>query len=384
MTITFLVGNGFDIAAGLNTSYSGFYEWYRKQPPRTDDKHGAIKAFKEEIDNYMDIKDPEERKKSHWADFEVGLGKYTAKFTIDTADDFIELYEDAHEGIVTYLENERSKYEAPLSDPKIIDRFREGIRGFFGELNPTERGTFTQLFQNDQPHNTEIQFVSFNYTDCLDVCVKEVSKQSLSTWQYNGSAHAMSVTPSVIHAHGMINHYPILGVFDESQIENKDLLAHPGFAEVMIKSQGIRAMGEYWYSETEKSINNSKVVCVWGMSLGETDAYWWKKIITWLKEVADRHLVIFWHTKNPPNQISIFRSIRGKRDVVNLLASFSNLSEDEINTIKNRIHVVFNTERVLRISFSKVAPKALPDSGTLAAMKEIVDEMMTEGQLTTV
>ena len=61
-----------------------------------------------------------------------------------------------------------------------------------------------------------------------------------------------------------------------------------------------------------------------------------------------------------------------------------NLSEDEKNTIKNRIHVVFNTERVLRISFSKVAPKALPASGTHAAMKEIVDEMTNEGQLTTV
>ena len=194
----------------------------------------------------------------------------------------------------------------------------------------------------------------------------------------------MTVAPSVLHAHGTVDQYPILGVFDESQIENKDLLAHPGFAEVMIKTQGIRAMGEYWYSETEKSINNSKVVCVWGMSLGETDACWWKKIRTWLKEVTDRHLVIFWHTKNPPNQISIFRSIRGKQDVVNLLASFSNLSEDEKNTIKNRIHVVFNTERVLRISFSKVAPKALPASGTHAAMKEIVDEMTNEGQLTTV
>lgn len=383
MTITFLVGNGFDIAAGLNTSYSGFYEWYIKQPPRTEDKHGAIRDFKEEIDQYMSIKDPEDRKKSHWADFEIGLGKYTANFTKETAEDFLDLYEDAHEGIITYLENERSKFETPFSDSKAIERFRQGIRNFYGELNPTERGIFSQLFQNDQPHNTQIKFVSFNYTDCLDVCINEVSKQPLSSWQYSGT-RTMTVVPSVLHTHGTTNHYPILGVFDESQIENKDLLTHPGFTEIMIKSQGVRAMGEHWYNETEKSISNSTVVCVCGMSLGETDAYWWKKIVDWLKGGTNRHFLIFWHTKNPPNRRSILRSVRGKQDVVALFTSYSNLSEKEIKTIQDRIHVVFNTEKVLRISFSKKEKKPLPESSTLSVLNESVDELAASRQLTPV
>ena len=33
MQITFLVGNGFDITAGLDTSYSAFYKWYCQQTP---------------------------------------------------------------------------------------------------------------------------------------------------------------------------------------------------------------------------------------------------------------------------------------------------------------------------------------------------------------
>ena len=32
MSITFLLGNGFDRALGLETGYSAFYRWYCKQP----------------------------------------------------------------------------------------------------------------------------------------------------------------------------------------------------------------------------------------------------------------------------------------------------------------------------------------------------------------
>lgn len=35
MNVTFLVGNGFDISAGLKTSYRDFYTWYLSQS--TDD-----------------------------------------------------------------------------------------------------------------------------------------------------------------------------------------------------------------------------------------------------------------------------------------------------------------------------------------------------------
>ena len=32
MNITFLVGNGFDLSAGLRTAYRDFYDWYCAQP----------------------------------------------------------------------------------------------------------------------------------------------------------------------------------------------------------------------------------------------------------------------------------------------------------------------------------------------------------------
>ena len=76
MQITFLVGNGFDIAAGLNSSYGAFYAWYCTQP--SGKKH--IERFKREIAD--DVRSGGK----NWSDFEVGLGKYTARFTPENAE----------------------------------------------------------------------------------------------------------------------------------------------------------------------------------------------------------------------------------------------------------------------------------------------------------
>ena len=63
MNITFLVGNGFDMSLGIDTSYRGFYQWYCEQPSNSD----HIEKFKEHIKN--DIEGDGE----NWADFEMGL-----------------------------------------------------------------------------------------------------------------------------------------------------------------------------------------------------------------------------------------------------------------------------------------------------------------------
>jgi hypothetical protein len=78
MDITFLVGNGFDIAAGIKTSYRDFYNWYCNQPSASP----CIEHFKREIQD--DVKKGGE----NWSDFEIGLGKYTSRFDQETVEEF--------------------------------------------------------------------------------------------------------------------------------------------------------------------------------------------------------------------------------------------------------------------------------------------------------
>ena len=65
MQITFLVGNGFDISLGLQSSYSSFNKWYCNLD--SDKKH--ILDFRKEI------KDDIKNGGRNWSDFERALGK---------------------------------------------------------------------------------------------------------------------------------------------------------------------------------------------------------------------------------------------------------------------------------------------------------------------
>lgn len=338
MNITFLVGNGFDIAAGIDTSYRGFYTWYCKQPSDSP----SVERLKKEIQE--DIKQGGE----NWSDFEMGLGRYTSKFKRETVEDFFECYEDAHEKIIQYLDGQSQKFE--FSMPKEFStQLSSGVLRFYQDLSPQDRAVLNRLFEEDKAYNTIVHFISFNYTDLLDKCVEILSKSPLKQWTYNGSGREFKVDSSIVHIHGTANNYPILGVSDISQIANQELLSIPHFKEIMIKSISVDTIGEFWYQNSKKLINDSKIVCIWGMSLGDSDAMWWTNIMSWLKGASDRHLIIFWHTPKPVSHRSILQRQRVINKVKGILAEHTDFPPNVLEPLNLRIHVVLNTEKVLQI-----------------------------------
>ena len=93
MRITFMVGNGFDLGLGIKSSYDDFYNWYCKIP--SGKPH--IQQFKQDIMADMDRNLLNDERT--WADFELGLGAYTANFTKETVEEFLDCFEDAQMGI---------------------------------------------------------------------------------------------------------------------------------------------------------------------------------------------------------------------------------------------------------------------------------------------
>ena len=104
-----------------------------------------------------------------------------------------------------------------------------------------------------------------------------------------------------------------------------------------------------WYEQAEKVITDSRFVCVLGMSLGESDARWWSFLVDWLKKSSSKHIIIYWFEKNPPNNISTRRQLQCMNKVKDLFLSYSNLSEQEQENLKPRIHVVINTKKFLKL-----------------------------------
>ena len=132
MNITFFIGNGFDRSAGLDTSYDGFYKWYINQPSSSH----SVRQFKEEISRYVTAQKTDNMIRTLWADFESGLGQYTDQFTIETAPNFLEAYEDAHESLCSYLEEEQAKFNIQGVDSSTISQLRDTFRNFYGDLKP--------------------------------------------------------------------------------------------------------------------------------------------------------------------------------------------------------------------------------------------------------
>lgn len=343
MNITFLIGNGFDVDQGIASSYAKFYEWYCDKP--SDKKH--IDDFRKNIKDDVARDVPSEDKT--WADFELGLGQYTAKFTEETVEDFLDCLEDGQGSIRNYLLEQEAKFDPAAYTDIAYKTFYNSIRNFYAEVPDLERPEIESSINTNKQENKEIKFITFNYTNTLERIIEKLPREPFSTWSSGGSKYSYRISHDIIHVHGTTSEFPVLGVNDESQIANKELLRTPQFKEMLCKADSVRAVGKLWHAEAEKQISTSKFVCVMGMSLGDSDAKWWKKLNQWLKADGSRHLIIYWYEKEPPNGISIRKELQYKEKVKNRLLFFSNLTPQEKEGIKNRIHVIINTKKFLKL-----------------------------------
>ena len=104
LTVTFLLGNGFDIGLGLNTRDEDFYPIYC-QP--CDEDSRAIRCFKEVLkERTTDSEKTRFCFVKNWSDFEKAIGEYSAVFSSEGKKDFIEIYEDFCIKFNAYLELE--------------------------------------------------------------------------------------------------------------------------------------------------------------------------------------------------------------------------------------------------------------------------------------
>lgn len=343
MYITFLVGNGFDIGLGLDTSYKSFCKWYSNQPSTS----AAVEELKQEIKKDID------NGGENWADLEIGLGRYTSYILPGLEFEFLDCYEDVHEKMLEYIENEKNKFDLS-SLASEISLLRSGLLKFYEELPSEERQAIRSLLESDRSKDTILQFISFNYTDTLDQCTRLLAQKPLRTWKEGVVPLYFRVNPSVVHIHGILDEYPILGVNDPSQIANPELLSVPQFSEVMIKPESVNAIGRLWHENASNQIENSSIVCIYGMSLGASDEMWWRKLLSWLMESPERHLVIYWYANSPQINRSIIKRNREILKVKDRMLSFYNPPMEIVEFIENRIHVILNTNNVLKASLKRV------------------------------
>ncbi len=349
MDITFLIGNGFDLSMGFKTSYRDFYNWYL--PQSVDNSTNAIRRLKDSIKADIDSGT------DNWADFEIGLGKFTETFNENESNELMEVYENVTQRLVDYLSNLPSWDSIDNISQEQWSEIRTNLCHFYREASDVEKSIFTQLKANEQNHAREAIFhiVSFNYTNYLDMFVEKIAQKPLEIWKNNGSEKKHYVDPLVMHVHGPLSEFPILGVSHKEQILNQSFQKNDDICATLIKNNAIKEIGSHRYQNVKEIIKKSSIICLLGMSLGDSDAYWWKTLNEWVKTDSSHRILIFWYTQSPPSKICVSEYRRRKQEIRQKLLCHSKFSSQENKDLQNRIHVIFNTQKVFLIPETKKA-----------------------------
>ena len=89
------------------------------------------------------------------------------------------------------------------------------------------------------------------------------------------------------------------------------------------------------------------------MSMGYTDATWFERIMEWLQADPNRQIIVFWYTDKPSNKRSTWRYLENEATVRKIITDYSDLTNEKIELIKSRIHIIENTKTVLQLKLKE-------------------------------
>lgn len=253
MNVLFILGNGFDINLGLHTGYQDFYEYYLKQPS----KDPVIIKLKKYL---------EKARYTTWADLEIGLGSYTLE--VENINQMRTVYYDLGDHLRSFLLQEEASYS---STDDVLNAITKGLIRPHSFLPHGMRDAI-DTFRTGHSHFM-IDVISFNYTNTLEKILEPLPPVNSSIQLGN-----QTFLRTIRHVHMQLDDDDvIMGVNDESQVLNKDLL-NDELRGLLIKPYINKELQNLIDIECINLIRSADLICMFGASLGETDLLWWRTI----------------------------------------------------------------------------------------------------------
>ncbi|TCN65649.1 AbiH family protein [Acetobacteroides hydrogenigenes] len=319
MNITFLIGNGFDLNIGKKTSYYDFYKYYKAQPSENE----IIRRLKNDlIINY-----------ENWSDLELGLGEYTENLKDLT--EFDTVFNDIRSNLSDFIkkqEYDSNEISINTTSKCYEDLLHPEIYLVRGDRSSVERARLSFI----SPNNTTINIITFNYSKSLEQILKYENKP------IDIVNHPGCKIQNIYHIHGFYNERMILGVNDASQIKNEKFKINAEIAETLIKQELNKNLKHLIDQECIETIERSDIICLFGLSMGETDKIWWEYIGKKIAKTGG-HLILFHKGKELAENMDIFFP-REERKIKNTFIKKANISNEEIEKVSNRIYIGYNTD----------------------------------------
>ncbi len=352
MNVTFLIGNGFDLACGLKTAYSDFVKLYIGQPSKNENIISFKKSIRKDINT--------------WADAEIAFGKYTENYTTSTVADFREAYDDFIRELSLYLNQEQKRFDDLQIGHEIIERFTLGLL-YFDRLIPEEsKEHIINYYNSQEKYERTYDILSYNYTQVCEKLHDKMDEAKLKTSRLLNNKTCNNRVNSITYVHGNIVNPPLIfGVDNETQVLNRDLISIPRFARSLLKPDANNKVRGSVVKRCNDIIFGSNIICIYGMSLGTTDSIWWKRIVEWLHKNPSNQLIQYaWE----PNCVkdSAGSYIDTLDDCREYLYNRLLLSDTETESLRSQIHIAVNvdlfglSERLSPLLLQQVRKNATP------------------------
>lgn len=340
LNVTVLVGNGFDLSAGLETSTTRFMSAFAEAH---SNENGPVGRLARRV-----IEDRPE----NWADFEKKLGEYTGEIESseeDCVNAALDCKEAIDEALFEFIALEDERITQEFIKANSTEVF-ESLAGWFDSLQPREQAALTRDYS--LPYHLDVRFVTFNYTSLLPRLYKEYGedKHPIS----NGAGHITELRlTGLSQAHSSLDRDLVCGVNDASQIASKTLAADTNVVTTFVKGEIQKAFGSLDDSQAAEAINSAHVLIIFGLSLGETDARWWTKVVAFLKANSS-HRVIIASMQATPTHRNVVKLHRFSTDLKNKLLRRGGANEGELDTLYSQVYIIPSSS-ILR--FRETLPK---------------------------
>lgn len=333
MNITFLIGNGFDLNLGLKTRYKDFYPYFKKN---ASDDNLILKWMNED--------------EELWSDLEEKLGMELCKLGENDKEKF---YDDKYEMdslLIDYLRMEQDRYDIfeEIQD-MTAQEVKKTLLNYMEKISPTGRELISNLYELHKSEDYKYNFICFNYTDTLDRILATVTTHSRIIATHKSVANVVKndIIGDVIHVHGTLDNEMILGVNDTSQVNNEMLKKDEEFLDTFIKRRMNIRLEQKKTERAMNTIKNSSVICVFGMSIGNTDSIWWNELLKWLIGNHNNILIVFWRglEEELKNRLPV-KIIRQDNKLKSLIIDKSEVkyTQAQIERIKKQMFMSFNSD----------------------------------------
>lgn len=318
MNILYIFGNGFDKALGMATSYPEFYDYLK------DKENGGsvlLQEMQKEITRDTEL----------WADMELGLGKFTS--ITNNIEEFDAFYFELSEHLRDYLKYENDKF-TPTTPLRI--KVKEDLTNIHKYIENLDKARFDDFLKPYGNSYKEINVITLNYTN---------SFEKIFNIATNGNNIGLNNAQlrQIIHLHGQLDNSIILGVDNESQIANEEFRKIEDIKDCLVKMQSNQAMKETRHVVCKDLIDNAHLIVLFGVSLGDTDACWWKCIGKNLEK--RKNLAIIQHLyapeEVPPTQLQKRGRLERKHQQL-ILQKLAIEEGNRTDEIKNKLFFTLN------------------------------------------